>query len=131
MLFLVGIASSANLIFKPRIKLQRWMTRRREAKEAERYIPFMSEKEREIISYLLQRKEKMFTAASDGGYAATLISRRIIVLSINSGLHYSIEDVPMMIPDHIWDVLERNKTSFQTVTSENSPHPWRVPWALR
>ena len=38
----------------------------------------LNAKEREIIAYLLHRRERMFTADLDGGHATTLISRGIV-----------------------------------------------------
>ena len=37
----------------------------------------MTDKERQIIGYLLRYRQKSFTCASDGGYANTLVSRGI------------------------------------------------------
>jgi hypothetical protein len=51
----------------------------------------------------------MFTGATDGGYAVTLISRGFVVRAMNPGQQALAEDVPWAIPDHVWEMLVRNK----------------------
>jgi hypothetical protein len=97
---------SATLKFFP---VQTWFLhwfKRHWAKRAVRdYIPHMTDHEREIIAYLLAKNQKMFTAESDGGYAATLLARGIVRIAVQPNQHVAMSDVPMAVPDYVWDVL--------------------------
>lgn len=138
---LLAIASmaSAALRFFP---LQTWLLHainRYQTKRAVRdYIPHMTDKEKQIVAYLLAKNQKMFTAESDGGYAAPLLSRGIVVVAARPGQHVTMSDVPMAIPDHIWEVLAECKDQFpykpersRERGAEFETHPWRVPWMAR
>ncbi len=108
------------ILHRVRLHLQR--------KDAERYIPYMTEKEKIIIGYLLRYNQKTFTAAINGGHAATLISRGIIVTQMVGGQQASQMDVPMGTTDHIWEVLERHRNLFPHKPEMNrgtEVHPWR------
>ncbi len=92
----------------------------------------MTEEERKIIAYLLAHNQKTFTAAADGGYAATLLSRGIVIVHAQHGQQINMEDVPMTIPDYLWDVLVQNKDRFPyNAREEDEAYPWRVSWMLR
>jgi hypothetical protein len=131
----LAIASfiSATLKFFPvQTWVLHWINMRRAKRAVQDYIPHMTEKERKIIAYLLAKNQKMFTAASDGGYAATLLSRGLVRVAAQSGQHVDMFDVPMMVPDYVWDVLVEHKEQFPYTPQRNSrgggePHPWRVP----
>lgn len=58
------------------------------------YIPYMTAKERQILGYLLKRKQKTFTAAVDGGYAATLLSLQFVTPIARPGQQFGIDDLP-------------------------------------
>jgi hypothetical protein len=75
----------------------------------------MTQNERLIIGYLLEKNTKTFTADSDGGHATTLIARGIVKIAGVVGQHITMTDVPMIIPDHYWDVLVQHKDSFPYV----------------
>lgn len=120
--------------------LHQWIARRQriraDQKAVGNYIPHMTENERAIVAYLLAKNQKMFEAESNGGYANTLLSRGIVRFATVPGAQYSPDDVPMAIPDHIWDVLKSNEASFPYTPrlsgrSNVEVHPWRVPWMLR
>lgn len=120
--------------------LHRWIARRQSMRAAQKaavdYIPHMTENERKIIAYLLAKNQKVFEAESNGGYANTLLSRGIVQYATVPGAQYDPDDVPMTIPDHIWDVLKSNEASFPYTPrlSEGSKvevHPWRIPWMMR
>ena len=103
------------------------LDKRRKMKWVEAYIPHMTEREKNIIGYLLKNNQKMFTGAADGGYAVTLISRGIVVRAMRSGQQASVFDVPYMIPDDIWDVLIRHKdkiTYKPRMKGGVEVHPW-------
>ena len=109
----VASVLSALLKFFPIQKwLLHWITFHRQKRAARNYIQHMTPKERPIIAYLLAKNQKMFTCASDGGYATTLISRGILVRALKSGQVFATEDMPVAVPDHIWKVLVAYKDQF-------------------
>jgi hypothetical protein len=96
-----------------------------------KYIPHMTEREREVISYLLAKNQKTFEAAADGGRVATLLSRGIVMIVARPNQHLDMDNVPMTIPDHLWDVLLKHKDQFPYTPppdDEVEPHPWRRHW---
>lgn len=109
----------------------RWFNLRRAKRGVRDYIPHMTDKEREIIAYLLAKNQKMFGAESDGGYASTLLSRGIVRIAAKPGQHIDMMDVPMEIPDYAWEVLSTHKDQFPYTPKRNrngvEPCPWRVP----
>lgn len=134
---LLAIASllSATLRVFP---LQKWIVRRLNLRRAKRelleYIPFMTSEEKQIIAYLLHKNQKTFTASSDGGYAATLLSHGFVVITARGGQHINPERVPMTIPEHLWNVLSNHKADFPYKPIYNGKyevHPWRVSWMCR
>ncbi|TMJ93534.1 MAG: hypothetical protein E6G77_23900 [Alphaproteobacteria bacterium] len=80
-------------------------------------------------------KSEVFTCASDGGYATTLLSAGILVRALRSGQMFAMEDMPVAVPAHIWDVLLAHKDQFPYRPEKDERgvevHPWRVPWMLR
>jgi hypothetical protein len=131
-LSLASISHVAADFLEPRLRLVAWLRRRQQRKAVRNYIPFMTDKERKIIAYLLHYKQKTFTAASDGGFAATLISRQILVRALAPGQMFSGENMPLAVPDHVWDVLAEHKDQFPYSSPQSrhgvEPSPWRVPW---
>lgn len=116
--------------------LHKWLAHsieiRRSQQGLKKYIPFMTEDERKIIAYLLAHNQKTFTAAADGGYAATLLSRGIVIVLAQHGQQLHAEDVPMTIPDPLWDVFVEHKEQFPyTSQDDDESHPWRVSWMAR
>jgi len=93
----------------------------------------MTLREKTIIGYLLHHNQKMFTGADDGGYAITLISRKIVVRALQGGQVFYGEQTPYAIPDNIWDVLVAHKDQFPYDPPKEKPevHPWRVSWMAR
>jgi hypothetical protein len=83
----------------------------------------------------LAKNQKMFTCASDGGYATTLISQGMLVRAVRSGQVFAMDDMPVAVPDHIWAVLLAHKEQFPYKPERGEHgvevHPWRVPWMLR
>lgn len=128
MLWVASILGVLNSFFSPRLRLAHWSRVRRQSKAIENYLPFMTEKEKTIIGYLLKYNQKTFTAAADGGHAVTLISRGIIVRQMIGGQQASAMDVPMGVPDHVWEVLEKHKDKFPHKPEMNrgtEVYPWR------
>jgi hypothetical protein len=104
-----------------------YIRQRRAKKDAEKYIPHMSAKEKEIVAYLLATNEKTFTADVDGGHAVTLISRGIVVRHMIPNQSARQDDIPFSIPDNVWAVLENNRDRFPIDRiNPNDPYPWRV-----
>ena len=109
---------------------RRWRHNQARRKSVAGYIPFMNEDERRIIGYLLEHNQKSFDCALDGGYAATLISRGVIVRAARPGQVFDQEHVPMAIEDDVWDVLMEHRESFPEQYA-GTVHTWRVPWMAR
>jgi Super-infection exclusion protein B len=141
-LLLFGFLAIASLVtaINKNAGISEWITYRIERRQAQEevrgYIPFMTQKEREIIGYLLAKNQKTLEADTDGGYANTLISRRIIILYGQKGQQFRGTHTPMIIPDHVWEVLVKHKSEFPYTPprlrpGETEPHPWRINWAAR
>jgi hypothetical protein len=130
-LAIASTVSAANNFFQPRAWMfHRWRIRG-EQQRLRDYIPHMTEHEREIVSYLLTKQQKTFEAASDGGRAATLMSRGIVRIAGQKNQHMDMNHVPMIIPDHLWKVLAEHKEQFPYTPpprGERQPHPWRRHW---
>lgn len=109
--------------------VRKWMTDRAVSRSVQAYIPYMSEPDRLIIGYLLHHRQKSFTGDMDGGNAASLISRGIVVCTVRPGQAFSPSDMPFAIPDLVWDELERAREKFPYIETDGLP--WRVDWRLR
>ena len=98
------------------------------------YIPTMTIEERNIIAYLLAKNQRTFMADSDGGYAAPLISHRIVVRAVQAGQIVAADSVPFTVPEHIWKTLQKIKSEFPYASAPDEDeveiHPWRKPWGL-
>jgi hypothetical protein len=124
----LAIFSLGTAFYEPiRKRIVRSHRIRTEQKALRKYIPHMLPKEREIIGFLLSKNQKMFTGASDGGYARTLISRRIIVRALIPGQGVDYDAIPYAIHDHIWDVLVQHKDEFPYRRTGRGIDPWREP----
>lgn len=137
-LLLSGFLAASNILEAAYKTASRWGSKflaiRKHTRQVAKYIPHMTDKEKEIIGYLLAHNQKGFTCADDFGYAATLRGRGIVVVAAKHGQVVDFENVPARIPDHIWDVLEKNKDQFPYARpdpGEREPHPWRVGWQAR
>jgi hypothetical protein len=133
-LTIFSLSSSAYKFFPLHIWFLHYRKLRLERDAMAEYIPHMGPKEREIISYLLHHNQKTIMADLDGGYAAPLISRRILVRALQPGQAFSQSNTPFIIEDHIWGVLMKHKDSFQYKApkrDEAQGHPWRIPWMAR
>jgi hypothetical protein len=108
-----------------------WRFKRSHAAQFAKDIPFLHDQEKQIFGWLLTNNKKWFTAAEDGGHAVSLLSKRYVVIDALNRQTISPEDVPMTVPEHIWNVLEKHRSSFPTVRDGDGPHPWRVNWMVR
>ncbi|MGO6667054.1 hypothetical protein [Rhizobium ruizarguesonis] len=98
------------------------------------YVPFLSERERQIFGYLLHYRIKTFTADHDGGYAATLLARGYIRFAGVRGQRFDLDKCPMLVPEYVWKVLEEDTTKFPYIPDMESGHeaqPWRIHWMVR
>lgn len=119
--------------FRPRDHLAYWITNYKHARHVRNYIPNMTDQEREIIGYLLAKNQKTFIAAHDGGNAMPLISQKIVITALQEGQGYNFENVPMVIPDYVWKVLQEHKDQFpyKLPRDGREVHPWRIHWMAR
>lgn len=111
--------------------IKKHLALRSHAKAFEDYIPYMTEEERAVFAQLLHENRKSFTAADDGGHAATLLGRGFIRVIAVRGQMVSMEDVPFAVPDHIWDVAARRRDDFPYTPNEGGADAWRVHWMAR
>ena len=126
-LWVANVVMAISNFISPRDWLIHWITKRREKISAREYIPFMSDREKAIIGYLLAKNQKLFVAAHDGGHAKTLITVGIVKVALRGGQSFDLNNTPMMIPDHIWAVMVEHKDAFPSPT-DMRVHPWRVSW---
>ena len=76
-------------------------------------IEFLTPMERQIIGYLLEKRQKVFQTNLDGGKAATLLAQGYISV-LNRGQLLDLESgVPMVVNEIAWEVWERNRGNFQ------------------
>jgi hypothetical protein len=100
--------------------------------EIEDELTSLNKNERDIIAFLLDRNERLFTCAIDGGNAVTLLSRKILVWAVSPGQQVHPEDVPVEIPKAVWKILQKHKDKFPCSSKlRDGPHPWRVHWMAR
>jgi hypothetical protein len=101
---------------------------RQEKIRIENAIPQLNPKEREIIGCLLGTNQRMFTNTPDGGYANTLVSKKIVVLALRPGQTFPYWETPFEVPEHVWKILLEHKAKFPYVATKDGeePHPWRI-----
>lgn len=129
LLWIVNVFAAVLRWLSPASWLHYWIQQGREQAHVRNYIPSMTEKEREIIGYLLARNQKLFIAPHDGGSAMPLISQRIVVSALQQGQTCDIGHYPMRIPDHIWNALLAHKEQFpDTSPLDGGGRPCRPPW---
>lgn len=98
------------------------------------YLPYMTSRERQILGYLLKRRQKLFTADADGGYAGTLMSLGFVTIVARPGQQFDSDKVPLGVPDPVWEVLEEDTSKFDYTPEMHEddptlePEPWRIPW---
>jgi hypothetical protein len=135
--FFLALAALADVLQRasklPVAKIARWRARRAERKLFEGYIPHFTERERQIFGYLIAKNQRVFTADSDGGYAATLLSMGFVRIIAHPGQHVDPFAVPMGIPDPVWDALIEHKDAFPYTpeywhdrSGRVEAHPWRI-----
>ncbi|HQR88406.1 MAG: hypothetical protein B7Y78_07725 [Caulobacter sp. 35-67-4] len=131
-LALMSLISASIKFLAPVERISRSFSRWKIVNEAKSYLPFMTDRERSIISYLLERNWQTFTCTQDGGYAATLISTRIVIMKYQPGQMIHPDDVPFCIPPDIWKMLQRHRNLFPPYVDDNDgAYPWRISWMVR
>jgi hypothetical protein len=120
-----------------------WVQRRRAKAKAKQAfvndIPFLNEKERQILGYLREKRQKTFDVDQDGGYASTLLGKRYIYFIGQTGQTWDPRRVPVAVAEHVWEVMQERPNDFpyrpEFSTEGRGPkvemHPWRIPWMLR
>ncbi len=112
--------------------LGRWRSKRarahfllRLADEIETFSP----KELEIVAYLLVNDMRMFQGDLDGGNAATLIARRVVVRGNRGPMITRMNEMPWKIEDDVWEVLYACKEKFPLAAAATlRTEPWRKHW---
>lgn len=88
------------------------------------YLNTLSDREREILSYLVQKNQQSFSADMAGERIGPLKQKGLVDMS--SGVHTQME-WPFTIPNFVWEELQNLKEEFNTADL-NEPQPWRDPW---
>lgn len=127
-LSLASIASEAVTLFNLHGRFTSWRNRKRFQESVRSYLPYMTDKEREIIGCLLAKNQKSFEAADDGGFAAGLMGRGIVQVAARPGQLLDPFRVPMVVVDAAWEIFEKERERFPYDQSRaGKAHPWRVP----
>ncbi len=128
------IGSALSKYYQPDKAYTAWRIKRHQINELREYIPFMTEKDKEIIGYLLYHNQRIFVNPQDAGYAATLLSKGIIRVSAQQGQVLDLTRVPFEIPDYIWSELVNHREKFQykpPPSGETEVYPWAIDWMAR
>ena len=133
-LAIAALGAAVNKTIPMREWVVDYVNERRFCRAVHEYISHMTERERKIIAYLLSKNQKQFTCDQDGSYLTSLISRRIVVYAYQPRQVFRGTDVPMRIPDNVWDILKAYRSEFPYQPprqGEIEPEPWRIPWMAR
>jgi hypothetical protein len=79
---------------------------------ANKAIDELTEREREILAYLVTRGERHFTTTMDGGFAAGLLGRGIVRMSVVGGQSIDMLVTPFSVDPDIWQALLERKGEF-------------------
>lgn len=103
---------------------------RRDKRRIQKELNYLTPKERAIIAYLLAKKQKVFEVLPDGEEAATLIAKGFVVVAKRRppAVH---RDIIVEVPEHVWEVLLKNRAKFPYEGREPERAPWRTPWMAR
>lgn len=104
-------------------QIKHWLQERRkrrltfQAREARRKafvedIDRLTDKEREILGYLLSKNQKRFDADSTGDHASSLIAKGYINLIARPGMHYHINSFPFEVADYVWEEMQARRERF-------------------
>jgi hypothetical protein len=101
------------------------------------YVPYLTEKDRQIFGYLLKKKQKTLLADDDGGHAGSLLARGFVRYIGVAGQRFDLDKVPMAVPDYVWKVLEEQpdqfpyKPEYSEGTDKVEVEPWLMHWMER
>ncbi|MBM6579418.1 hypothetical protein ILT44_04415 [Microvirga sp. BT689] len=134
----LALASIASALVKasehPRQAVSGWRARRAFKREFEAHIPMLRPVERQIFAYLLHHNQKGFTGALDAGHAAGLLGSGWIRINARHGQQLDRWDVPFVVHDLVWEVLQEHKDEFpykpeydERYRTRSERQPWRVP----
>ena len=98
--------------------------RKKREEEVLGYLDTVNDREREILSYLVQKNQQSFTADMGGELIATRKSKGLI--EMGSGVH-SPMTWPYTVPNFVWRELKRRQAEFNTANIDESP-PWHICW---
>ena len=132
-LAIASITALAAEIFRFRQRFEAWLQRRRDQERLRKHIPFMSDRDKRILGYLLYHRQKTFLAELSGGYAVGLISKGFIRRELSPGQDFDTNHVPFLVPDDLWSVLEEHQDCFPYAPPEDGveKHPWAIHWMAR
>lgn len=98
----------------------RW-SYRQARKETLSYLDTLSPREGAILGRLLALNERSFVGAIDGGLAAPLLAKRLIVMPSQM---VTISDCTFVVPAFVWKELKRRAAEFPD-SHTGSGNPWR------
>lgn len=86
----------------------------------------LSHVEATILGTLVLRGNQVFTTTIDGGEAATLVAKGLVIQT--PGQHSAL-DWPFSIPDGVWREMKRRKATLERFAVAGSP--WRTHWMVQ
>ncbi|MAC89335.1 hypothetical protein [Maricaulis sp.] len=118
---------------RERTKARTEATAARDAAQQEvlQYLDHLDERDRQILAYLLEHNDRVFQAASDGGYAAKLVSTGIIKIKGVHGQQMDMMAVPFEVPGFVWNELQKRRDQFPYTPEKGGGRPWVIPWGAR
>jgi hypothetical protein len=124
------IASAINAMLKlvpPKEWILYYVKQRKERTHVQNYIASMTPKEREIIGYLIEHNQKVFTCPPESEDLSPLVSQRIVVPALQPGQMFNADSMPFVVLDNVWTVLLANRNQFPSGVSvdEYGLPPWR------
>lgn len=97
------------------------LERRKRRLEIRNALTTLSDKEREVLSFLFTRNQQSLVTQMGGPDVSTLVQKRLLVPS--GGVHSMLE-WPHMVPNDVWIELKVRAGEFQTA-DPTAPAPYR------
>lgn len=116
-----GVEWGWALVMKRRAKSAR-------ARWAEKSLDDLTARERNILSFLVTRGERHFTADMNGGYAASLIGRGLIHRTVRRGHTFHALSAPYSVDEDVWKALQKRKNDFKHHNPDGRPPHIDSPW---
>ena len=85
------------------------------------FLESISDTEREILSYLVQKNQQSFVCSEESAVVATLVHKHLVVAAKDGP--FDMDAWPHMVPNHVWQELQRRKDEFNTAGLQEAP-PW-------